>query len=149
MLVGTISIEKSERLAGYLSRNGIKHNVLNAKFHEKEAEIIAWAGRKGAVTIATNAGGRGTDILLGGKRRFPLQARALSGRHSHGGQEATDPGTDQNRCEKDKQEVVASGGLHPRHGAPKAAGSTTSSAAAPDVKATRAPRVSTCPSKTI
>src|SRR4026207_1949759 len=70
VLVGTISIEKSERLAGYLSRNGIKHNVLNAKFHEKEAEIIAQAGRKAAVTIATNMAGRGTDILLGGNPDF-------------------------------------------------------------------------------
>ncbi|MGD9728404.1 MAG: preprotein translocase subunit SecA, partial [Nitrospiraceae bacterium] len=70
VLVGTISIEKSERLAGHLSRHGIKHNVLNAKYHEKEAEIIAQAGRKGAVTIATNMAGRGTDILLGGNADF-------------------------------------------------------------------------------
>ena len=70
VLVGTISIEKSERLAGYLSRNGVKHNVLNAKQHEREAEIIAQAGRKGAVTIATNMAGRGTDILLGGNPDF-------------------------------------------------------------------------------
>src|SRR5436853_5723268 len=65
VLVGTISIEKSERLAGYLKRHGIKHSVLNAKYHEKEAEIIAQAGQKGAVTIATNMAGRGTDIKLG------------------------------------------------------------------------------------
>ena len=58
------------RLAGILSRNGIKHNVLNAKQHEREAEIIAQAGRKGAVTIATNMAGRGTDILLGGNPDF-------------------------------------------------------------------------------
>jgi preprotein translocase subunit SecA len=70
VLVGTVSIEKSERLSGYLSRSGVKHNVLNAKFHEKEAEIIAQAGRKGAVTIATNMAGRGTDILLGGNADF-------------------------------------------------------------------------------
>ena len=70
VLVGTISIEKSERLAGYLSRNGVKHNVLNAKQHEREAEIVAQAGRKGAVTIATNMAGRGTDILLGGNPDF-------------------------------------------------------------------------------
>src|SRR5438477_7668428 len=70
VLVGTISIEKSERLAGFLSRNGVKHNVLNAKQHEREAEIIAQAGRKGAVTIATNMAGRGTDILLGGNPDF-------------------------------------------------------------------------------
>src|SRR5213594_2582447 len=70
VLVGTISIEKSERLAGYLKRHGIKHSVLNAKYHEKEAEIIAQAGQKGAVTIATNMAGRGTDILLGGNPDF-------------------------------------------------------------------------------
>ncbi len=66
VLVGTISVEVSEMLAGMLKRRGIKHNVLNAKFHEKEAEIVALAGRAGAVTIATNMAGRGTDILLGG-----------------------------------------------------------------------------------
>lgn len=66
VLVGTISIEKSEELSKLLRRTGIKHEVLNAKFHEKEAEIIAQAGRKNAVTIATNMAGRGTDIVLGG-----------------------------------------------------------------------------------
>ena len=66
VLVGTISVEVSEMLAGMLKRRGIKHNVLNAKFHEKEAEIVALAGREGAVTIATKMAGRGTDILLGG-----------------------------------------------------------------------------------
>ena len=66
VLIGTISIEKSERLSTLLKHRGVKHHVLNAKFHEKEAEIIAQAGQKGAVTIATNMAGRGTDILLGG-----------------------------------------------------------------------------------
>ncbi|MGB9679498.1 MAG: preprotein translocase subunit SecA [Thermoanaerobacteraceae bacterium] len=70
VLVGTISIEKSERLSSMLKRLGIPHQVLNAKYHEKEAEIIAQAGRKGAVTIATNMAGRGTDILLGGNPEF-------------------------------------------------------------------------------
>lgn len=65
VLVGTISIEKSEALSGLLKRRGIPHQVLNAKYHEKEAEIIAMAGQKGAVTIATNMAGRGTDIVLG------------------------------------------------------------------------------------
>ncbi len=65
-LVGTISIEKSELLSNALKKSGIKHNVLNAKFHEKEAEIVAEAGMSGAVTIATNMAGRGTDIVLGG-----------------------------------------------------------------------------------
>jgi preprotein translocase subunit SecA len=69
-LVGTISIEKSEALSSALKRKGVQHVVLNAKYHEKEAEIIAQAGRKGAVTIATNMAGRGTDILLGGNPEF-------------------------------------------------------------------------------
>ncbi len=70
VLVGTISIEKSELLSRMLSRHGVKHNVLNAKYHEKEAEIIAQAGKKGAVTIATNMAGRGTDIMLGGNAEY-------------------------------------------------------------------------------
>lgn len=70
VLVGTVSIEKSEQLSAMLKRKGIRHEVLNAKFHEKEAEIIAQAGKKGAVTIATNMAGRGTDILLGGNAEY-------------------------------------------------------------------------------
>ena len=70
ILVGTISIEKSEVISDMLKKRGVKHNVLNAKQHEREAEIIAEAGRKGAVTIATNMAGRGTDILLGGNPEF-------------------------------------------------------------------------------
>ena len=69
-LVGTVSIEKSERLSELLKKKGIKHVVLNAKYHEREAEIVAQAGRKGMVTIATNMAGRGTDILLGGNPEF-------------------------------------------------------------------------------
>ena len=74
VLVGTISIEKSEILSQILKRNGIKHEVLNAKFHEKEAEIVAQAGKFGAVTIATNMAGRGTDIMLGGNSEFLAKA---------------------------------------------------------------------------
>jgi preprotein translocase subunit SecA len=70
VLVGTTSIEKSERLSDLLKKKGIKHVVLNAKYHEREAEIVAQAGRKGMVTIATNMAGRGTDILLGGNAEF-------------------------------------------------------------------------------
>ncbi len=70
VLVGTISIEKSELLSKYLKREGIRHNVLNAKYHEQEAQIIAQAGKFGAVTIATNMAGRGTDIMLGGNAEF-------------------------------------------------------------------------------
>ena len=74
VLVGTISIEKSELLSSMLKRRGIKHNVLNAKHHEKEAEIVAQAGKKGAVTIATNMAGRGTDIILGGNAEYLAKA---------------------------------------------------------------------------
>ena len=70
VLVGTVSIEKSEKLSNILKKEGIKHEVLNAKYHEKEAEIIAQAGKFGAVTIATNMAGRGTDIMLGGNSEF-------------------------------------------------------------------------------
>ena len=70
VLVGTVSIEKSEKLSRILSKEGIKHEVLNAKYHEKEAEIIAQAGKFGAVTIATNMAGRGTDIMLGGNSEY-------------------------------------------------------------------------------
>lgn len=70
VLVGTVSIEKSELLSRLLSKRGIKHQVLNAKHHEKEASIIAQAGKRGAVTIATNMAGRGTDIMLGGNAEY-------------------------------------------------------------------------------
>ena len=70
VLVGTVSIEKSEKLSSMLKKEGIKHEVLNAKFHEKEAEIIAQAGKLGSVTIATNMAGRGTDIILGGNSEY-------------------------------------------------------------------------------
>ena len=70
VLVGTVSIETSERLSALLKRHGIKHQVLNAKYHEKEAEIVAQAGQYGAVTIATNMAGRGTDIMLGGNAEY-------------------------------------------------------------------------------
>ena len=74
VLVGTVTIEKSELLSAMLKRRGIKHNVLNAKHHEKEAEIIAQAGKPGAVTIATNMAGRGTDIMLGGNAEYLAKA---------------------------------------------------------------------------
>ncbi len=74
VLVGTVSIEKSEHLSALLKKEGIKHVVLNAKYHEKEAEIVAQAGKAGAVTIATNMAGRGTDIMLGGNADFLAQA---------------------------------------------------------------------------
>ena len=74
VLVGTVSIEKSEQLSDMLKKRGIKHNVLNAKNHEKEAEIVAQAGKLGAVTVATNMAGRGTDIMLGGNAEFLAKA---------------------------------------------------------------------------
>ena len=77
MLVGTTSVEKSERLSDMLKKKGVKHVVLNAKYHEKEAEIVAQAGRKGAVTIATNMAGRGTDILLGGNPEFMAKQECM------------------------------------------------------------------------
>ncbi len=78
VLVGTISIEKSERLSTMLRRRGVKHVVLNAKYHAQEAEIVAQAGRKGTVTIATNMAGRGTDILLGGNPEFMARQQCLA-----------------------------------------------------------------------
>ena len=111
-LVGTISIEKSEELSSLLKRKGIQHSVLNAKYHEKEAEIIAQAGRKGGVTIATNMAGRGTDILLGGNPEFLFRR--------HLGQHPDTPQNEQaallqkiqGQCEAEKAEVISAGGLH-------------------------------------
>ena len=77
VLCGTVSIEKSERLSKVLKRTGVRHVVLNAKYHEREAEIVAQAGRKGSVTIATNMAGRGTDILLGGNPEYMARQQAL------------------------------------------------------------------------
>lgn len=83
VLVGTISIENSELLSNMLKKSGIKHNVLNAKYHEKEAEIVAQAGRYGAVTIATNMAGRGTDIVLGGNPEFLAKEELAKSGVSH------------------------------------------------------------------
>jgi preprotein translocase subunit SecA len=77
VLVGTVSVEKSERLSGMLKRRGVKHVVLNAKYHAQEAEIVAQAGRLNAVTVATNMAGRGTDILLGGNPEFMARQQCL------------------------------------------------------------------------
>ncbi len=116
ILVGTISIEKSELLSSMLKRKGISHQVLNAKYHEKEAEIIAQAGRANAVTIATNMAGRGTDIVLGGNTEFlardllrtrgiePLEA--TSEEYNLALQEA------RHMTEADHQKVIELGGLH-------------------------------------
>ena len=116
VLVGTISIEKSEKLSTLLRRQGIPHVVLNAKYHAKEAEIVAQAGRKKAVTIATNMAGRGTDILLGGNPEF-LTMQTL---REKGLDAATMPKDEFERirrhwmevCPREHDEVVAIGGLH-------------------------------------
>ncbi len=77
VLVGTVNVDKSEKLSAMLKRAGIKHEVLNAKFHQREAEIVAQAGKKGAVTIATNMAGRGTDIILGGNAEYMAKNELL------------------------------------------------------------------------
>ncbi len=110
VLVGTISIEKSEVLSAMLSRRGIKHHVLNAKHHEKEAEIVAQAGRFKAVTISTNMAGRGTDILLGGNPEFLAKTKV----GKEGSSEEYEQATLQFKkiCEEEKKQVVEAGGLH-------------------------------------
>ena len=112
VLVGTISIEKSEKLAGLLNRNGVKHNVLNAKQHEREAEIVAQAGRKGAVTIATNMAGRGTDILLGGNPEFMYRQVLYRDESIPESRKLEIFEEIRSDCEKNKQEVLTAGGLH-------------------------------------
>ena len=77
VLVGTTSVERSEYLSGLLKKRGIPHEVLNAKNHEREATIVAQAGRKGSVTVATNMAGRGTDIMLGGNPEFLANAALM------------------------------------------------------------------------
>lgn len=115
-LVGTISIDRSEKLSSMLKRSGIKHVVLNAKYHEKEAEIVAQAGRKGAVTIATNMAGRGTDILLGGNADFI--ARDLLRKKDIDPSTATPEQWEdalnqvKPQIEKEHEEVIRLGGLH-------------------------------------
>ncbi|MGB4592751.1 MAG: preprotein translocase subunit SecA [Coriobacteriia bacterium] len=114
-LVGTISIENSERLARQLAKRGLPHKVLNAKFHEQEAHIIAQAGRMGAITIATNMAGRGTDIILGGNAEF-LTDEILRDRGINP-EEATDEQRDSALAEakrvtaEEHEKVVAAGGL--------------------------------------
>ncbi|MBC7465570.1 MAG: preprotein translocase subunit SecA [Bdellovibrio sp.] len=109
VLVGTASIEKSETLSAFLKREGIRHDVLNAKAHEREAEIVALAGRKGAVTIATNMAGRGTDIKLGGN--IEILAKKESGMEEGPEFEAATKKYKQ-VCETEKQEVIGAGGLY-------------------------------------
>jgi preprotein translocase subunit SecA len=116
VLVGTVSVENSELIARRLQRVGVPHNVLNAKYHEREAEIVAQAGRKGAITIATNMAGRGTDILLGGNPDF--MAREFLKEQEIDPDEATDDqwkevfARAKRIVESEHKEVVECGGLH-------------------------------------
>jgi preprotein translocase subunit SecA len=111
VLVGTVSIENSERLSKLLQRKKVKHVVLNAKYHEREADIVAQAGRLGAVTIATNMAGRGTDIVLGGNPEGLARMEVAS---------ADDPGAAypkvlerfEESCSEEKKKVLEAGGLH-------------------------------------
>ena len=119
VLVGTTSVEKSELLSGYLTRVGIRHEVLNAKQHDREATIVAEAGRKGAVTVATNMAGRGTDIMLGGNPEFratqELARRGLDPVENQAEYEAAWPlalEAAQAAVETEHDEVVAAGGLY-------------------------------------
>ena len=131
VLVGTISVEKSEELSDILRRKGIVHNVLNAKFHKQESEIIAQAGRFGAVTIATNMAGRGTDIMLGGnpdfqakqkmeKDGYPLEVIELASSPHPSDDEEIIKAKEVYRyhyeafkknCDEEKEKVIAAGGL--------------------------------------
>src|SRR6266496_845640 len=116
VLVGTVSVENSELIARKLQRVAVPHNVLNAKYHEREAEIVAQAGRKGAITIATNMAGRGTDILLGGNSDF--MAREFLKKQEVDPEEATESQWQgeflkaKRIVESEHQEVVSLGGLH-------------------------------------
>jgi preprotein translocase subunit SecA len=109
-LVGTISIEKSEALSAALKKNGVPHVVLNAKHHERESEIVAQAGRKGAVTIATNMAGRGTDILLGGNPEFLAAQKTREVEDAAERKRIEDQLKDE--WKRDHEEVVRLGGLH-------------------------------------
>jgi preprotein translocase subunit SecA len=111
VLVGTISIVKSETLASLLKKKGIKHTVLNAKYHEMEAEIVAQAGRYGAVTIATNMAGRGTDIVLGGNPEGLTRQALKDKEHA---KEEWDKTFEQFKalCANEKEKVIEAGGLH-------------------------------------
>ncbi len=157
VLVGTVSVEKSELVSRMLKRKGVPHEVLNAKHHEREATIVAQAGRKGAVTVATNMAGRGTDIMLGGNPEFladlELHQRGLSpvetpedyrGSLAGGGREGQARGRRRARGSRRRSAgftCSAPSGTSP-------AGSTTSCAAGLAVRATLASRGSTCRSRT-
>jgi len=110
VLVGTVSIENSERLSKFLKNRGLQHTILNAKHHEKEAEIVAQAGRKGAVTIATNMAGRGTDIVLGGNPDM-LASNEIALKEYSDEEKQEIIKNYKTSCAKEKQEVLNAGGL--------------------------------------
>ncbi len=110
VLVGTVSIENSEMLSGLLKRNRVQHVVLNAKYHEREASIVAQAGRHGAVTIATNMAGRGTDIVLGGNPEQLAQTEVDAAKDPEGFDQAL--ARYKESCAAEREAVVAAGGLH-------------------------------------
>ncbi|MFQ5735886.1 MAG: preprotein translocase subunit SecA, partial [Thermodesulfobacteriota bacterium] len=110
ILVGTISIDDSEKLSKMLKEHGVAHNVLNAKHHEQEAEIVAQAGRLGAVTLSTNMAGRGTDILLGGNPEHLANAQVARG--ASPGDYEQELKKAMELCEAEKQKVLELGGLH-------------------------------------
>ena len=119
VLIGTVSVEKSEELSAFLTKNGVKHEVLNAKQHEREAAIIARAGAKGAVTVATNMAGRGTDIMLGGNPEFmadfEIQRRGISPVDQAAEYEAAwgpELAKQKEAVKKEHEEVTALGGLY-------------------------------------
>ena len=154
VLVGTVSVEKSEVLSTLLKRRGIKHETLNAKFHEREAGVVAQAGRSGTVTIATNMAGRGTDIQLGGNPAGPRLGDPPQARTSTRPRWTRRPTT--RRWPRRGRSPTWTTRRWSRRAActssapsaTRAAGSTTSSAAAPPARATRAPRASTSRSTT-
>jgi len=111
VLVGTISIEKSEKLSSTLKRAGVKHNVLNAKHHEREAEIVAQAGRKGSITISTNMAGRGTDIVLGGNPEFMAIDELGEGARDNPAWDDT-VAKYREQCAHERDDVLEAGGLN-------------------------------------
>ena len=157
ILVGTVSVEKSEHLSGKLKKRGVPHTVLNAKQHADEAQVVAMAGHKGAVTVATNMAGRGTDIMLGGSVDFLADAELRK--------QGLDPFEDGDAYETAwpamVEKIKAQVAQRARRGQGRSAActssapsgtsraaSTTSCAAGPAVRATRASPGSTCRSRT-
>ncbi len=110
ILVGTVSVDKSERLSRTLKRTGVKHEVLNAKHHEREAEIVAQAGRKEAVTISTNMAGRGTDIILGGNPDMLAKVKVKQDTPTEEAEKILK--ALQTQCAKEREEILKLGGLH-------------------------------------